>query len=95
MSFVRTFCTKKKVPYIFERISGGHFNRGDGTIELKGFSGVAIAGENPEREYCARIFSLSKSGIMNCNLMIDFVVTWNTECHLAVSSVLPLFCMIT
>ena len=83
LSFIRSFCTKKKVTYIFEKIPGGHFNKADGTIELTGFSGVAVAGENPDREYCARIYYLSQPRITSYK--IDFVVTLNTETHLAVS----------
>ena len=83
LSFVRAFCTKKKATYVFKELPGGHFNKDDGAIELTGFSGLGIAGENPDREYCARIFYLSRPRITSYK--IDFVVTWNTKIHHAVS----------
>ena len=81
LSFVRTYCTPKKLPYTFEKI-GGCFTKTDGTIELKHFSGVGIGGD-PNQEYCARIFYLSQPGITIYN--IDFTVTWNLKAHRTVS----------
>lgn len=83
LSFVRTFCIQKKLPYTFKKI-GGCFTKTDGTIELKSFSGLAIAAKDPsEQEYCARIFYLRQPRVTSYE--IDFVVTWNIKPHLTVS----------
>lgn len=83
LSFVRTFCIQKELPYTFEKI-GGSFTKADGTIELKGFSGLGVVAEDPsEREYCARIFYLRQPRVTSYE--IDFVVTWNIKAHHEVS----------
>ena len=83
LSFVRTFCIQKELPYTFKKI-GGCFTKADGTIELKGFSGLAIAAKDPsEQEYCARFFYLRQPRVTSYE--IDFVVTWNIKAHHTVS----------
>ena len=83
LSFVRTFCTPKKLPYTFEKI-GGYFTKADGTIELKGSSGLAIAASDTnDQEYCARIFYLSQPRVTSYE--IDFTVAWNLKAHHTVS----------
>ena len=81
LQFVRAVCSQKHLPYAFEKL-GGTFNNTYGAIELNSFSGVAITQEgSEEREYCAMLFYL----VIHYELFIHFVVTWNTETHLAVS----------
>ena len=83
LSFVRTLCTPKKLPYTFEKI-GGCFTKANGIIELKGFSGLATVTSNPnEQEYCARLFYLSQRRVTSYE--IDFIVTSNLEAHHTVS----------
>ena len=82
LSFVRTFCTSRKLPYTFEKI-GGCFTKADGTIELKGFSGVATVAKDSDQEYCARIFYLSQPRVTSYE--IDFIVTLNLKAHRTVS----------
>ena len=97
LSFMRAKCTQEKLPYMLEKIGGGHFtsDRYFGSVELYGFSGVGIAQEeaqtkhqdsspssSPEREYGARVYCIYKNVI---SFRFDFVVTWNTTAHLTVS----------
>ena len=90
LSFVRTFCTLKKFPYTFEKIDGC-FTKADGTTELKGSSGLAIAArDSNEQEYCARIFYLSQPRVTSYE--IDFVVTSNLKAHHTVRVVIILLC---
>ena len=89
LHFVRALCSQKHLPYAFEKL-GGNFNSSGGAIELNSFSGVAITQEgSEEREYCAMLFYL----IIQHQLLIHFVVTWNTKTHLKVSSHRLLFCV--
>ena len=85
LSIVRAVCSQEHLPYTFKRL-GGTFNQhsSSGTIELSGFSGVAATqGDSEEREYCAMLYYL----IIGHELLIHFVVTWNTKCHITVSKI--------
>ena len=94
LSFVRAVCTQETLPYVFKKI-GGHFS-GDkhvGTIELNDFSILGTSQEDSttnaqscEREYGVSIFHvIHQRSIKSYCVEIDFVVTWNTKAHLAVS----------
>ena len=83
LCFMKALCSQENLPYTFRQLkSGSHFHRCS-IIQLKSFSGVAVAQEgSEEREYVARLFYLSQS-IYTYD--IHLVVTWNTEVHLDVS----------
>ena len=88
MKFVRALCSQAQLPYTFKEL-GGDFNRHSsyGVIQVNGFSGLAVTQEgSEEREYCSQLFYL---GQLN-SYKINFVVTWNIEAHLTVSSLLVL-----
>ena len=93
LSFVRAQRTPETLPYIFKKIGGGQFNEDIGTIELSGFCLVgAVQDESTtkdqscQREYNASVFHFTDEGNVNNHcLKIDFVLTWNTKAHRAVS----------
>ena len=83
LNVVRAVCSQKQLPYTFKQLPGGNFTSYSsyGVIELNGFSGVAVGKKGiVEREYRSKIFYLNQRS------EIHFVVTWNTEAHLTVSS---------
>ena len=56
LSFALTKCSQKDIPYRFRQVDGGVFTKHStyGSIELKHFSGISIAGsEETPRSYCA------------------------------------------
>ena len=81
--FMRALCSQESLPYTFKQLkTGSHFHQYS-ILQLKSFSGVAVAQEgSEEREYVARLFYLSQS-IYTYD--IHLVVTWNIEAHLSVS----------
>ena len=88
LNFVKAFGLQENLPYIFRHL-GGCFtsNSSYGVLELDSFSrsGLAVIQEGSEdRQYIARLFYLSQK---NSTYEIHLVVTWNTEVHLNVSSV--------
>ena len=95
LSFMRANCTQEKLPYTFKKI-GGHFTseRHIGSIELNGFSGEGIVQEVPPNKHKDSVQYLRKYSAMifhcihqkSISYRIDFVVTWNTKTHLAVST---------
>ena len=59
LSFVLTKCSQKDLPYRFRQVDSGVFTKHstDGSIELKHFSGISIAGsEETPRSYCAHLY---------------------------------------
>ena len=59
LSFVRAPCSQKNLPYTFKQLEGsGSFieKTSYGLLELKNFSGLAVAGENVERVYTASLY---------------------------------------
>ena len=59
LSFVLTKCSQKDLPYRFRQVEGGVFTKHStyGSIELKQFSGISIAGsEETPRSYCAHLY---------------------------------------
>ena len=82
LTFVRTKCTQKELPYTFKELAGGVFEPKNsyGSISLSHFSGVAIAvrGQQQEEEEeiveqcCAQLYSTRK--LVN-EWKLDFVVT--------------------
>ena len=88
LGFVRAVCSQKHLPYTFKQLGGDFTSHSSyGVIELNSFSGVAVTQEGSEdREYCSRLFYMySSQEVQDCE--IHFVVTWNVEAHLTVSSV--------
>ena len=62
LSFVRTSCAQKQLPYTFKKI-GGLFNGHSsyGYIELDNFSGIGVTqDDSDERQYCASLYSHSR-----------------------------------
>ena len=63
LSFVLTKCSQKDIPYRFRQVDGGVFTKHStyGSIELKHFSGISIAGsEETPRSYCAHLYHTKK-----------------------------------
>jgi hypothetical protein len=91
LSFVRTVCSQKQLPYTFKELPGGNFTSHSsyGVIELNNFSGVGVTQDGSEdRKYCSRLFYMHSSHEVPVNREIHFVVTWNEETHLTVRSLL-------
>ena len=87
LRFVRAVSSssQEKPPYTFKRLSGGNFTSHSsyGVIELNSFSGMGVTQEGSEdREYCSQLFYLGQPN----SYKIHFVVSWNVEAHLTVSS---------
>ena len=92
LSFIRTKCTQKKLPYQFKELEGGVFSQNStyGSISVNHFSGLSIKRRKRSRsdevsdEYCAQLFkSKSKETPMDCRLI--FAVTKDLEAYLTVS----------
>jgi hypothetical protein len=84
LSFVRTVCSQKQLPYTFKQLAGGNFTSHSsyGVIELNGFSGVGVTQEgSDDKKYYSQLFYLGQPN--RCK--IHFVVTWNVEAALTVS----------
>ncbi len=85
LSFVRAHCSQESLPYTFKQLEGrGSFTKHSsyGLLELKHFSGLAVTGEDVEREYIASLY------YQQCDpqtLEIHFVITWDVEAHITVS----------
>ncbi len=85
LSFVRARCSQKNLPYTFKQLEGsGSFTEKTsyGLLELKNFSGLAVAGENVERVYTASLYYF---GSELHSREIHFVVSWDDEIHRTVS----------
>ena len=88
LSFVRAFCTQKKLPYAFEQLEGNFTSYSSyGVIELDSFSGLGITQEGSDaREYCASLYRKTTSSGDFCHIVVmDFVIMWNIEAHINVS----------
>ena len=93
LNFVRAVCSQKHLPYTFKQLGGDFTSHSTyGVIELNSFSGLAVTQEGSEdREYCSRLFYMylsQEDQIQNCE--IHFVVTWNVEAYLTVSSIVQM-----
>ena len=57
LTFVRTKCTQKELPYMFKELIGGVFSSQSsyGTLSLSHFSGLAVAGSSRGRPFIPRI----------------------------------------
>lgn len=84
LRFVRAVCSQKNLPYTFKPKSGGDFaNKSCGIFDLNSFSAVAITqSESEERDYCSTLFHRPEKMIS----VLFYVIVWNTEAHLNVSS---------
>ena len=85
LRFMKAFCSQKQLPYTFKPLVGGSFSNHSsyGVIELNSFSGVGITqDESEDKEYCSQLFYLGQPNLCQ----VHFVVTWNLESHLTVSS---------
>ncbi len=84
LSFVRALCSES-LPYTFKQLErrGSFADRASyGSLELSQFSGLAVTGEDVEREYTASLYYL---GSELHSREIHFVVSWNDEIHRTVS----------
>ena len=87
LKIVRAFCSQKSLPYKFKPL-GGSFNADTfyGAIDMKGFSGVGVVDENPERLYYNQLIYYSNQSQQRHNIVeIHIVFTWNTAIHINVS----------
>ncbi len=85
LSFVRALCSQESLPYTFKQLErrGSFADRASyGSLELSQFSGLAVTGEDLEREYIASLYYL---GSELHSREIHFVVSWNDEIHRTVS----------
>ena len=85
LSFVRAHCSQESLPYTFKQLKGcGSFTvqRPYGSLELSQFSGLAVTGEDVEREYTASLYYF---GSELHSREIHFVVNWNDAIHRTVS----------
>lgn len=79
LSFVRTNCTQKELPYNFKELDGGIFkpNTCYGSISVKHFSGIGTVFKGlSRRNYCGELYTY-KRGLNDWN--VDFVVIKNLE----------------
>ena len=88
LSFVATEISPKHLPYRFDYLDGGVFNKHSsyGSIQLSHFSGigVGIAGrKRTPRSYCAYVYHTMKQ---KDDLRFYFIIVQNLEAHIAVSS---------
>ncbi len=90
LSFVRARCSQESLPYTFKQLEGrGSFTEHSsyGSLELNQFSGLAVIGEDVEREYIASLY------YQQCDprtLEIHFVITWDVEAHITVSAIIEI-----
>ena len=86
LKIVRAFCNQKSLPYKFKPL-GGSFSADTfyGAIDMKGFSGVGVVDENPERLYYNQLIYCSNQRQQRHNVEIHIVFTWNTNTHINVS----------
>ncbi len=90
LSFIRAHCSQESLPYTFKQLEWrGSFSEHSsyGSLELNQFSGLAVTGDDVEREYIASLY------YQQCDprtLEIHFVITWDVEAHITVS---PITCM--
>ena len=86
LKIVRAFCSQKSLPYKFKPL-GGSFNADTfyGAIDMKGFSGVGVVDENPERLYYNQLIYYNNQSQQRHNVEIHIVFTWNTNTHINVS----------
>ena len=86
LSFVQK-CSQTDLPCEFKDVEGGSFSRdiAYGCVELDRFSGVGIVSEKPVSApvYCAHLYYLKEE---TNKINIHFVITWNAEPHITVSS---------
>ena len=71
LSFVRTNCTQKKMPYEFKNIKEGIFSELNsyGSISVRHFSGIAVAKKKPARKTSTHKASVPESKSQNANVM--------------------------
>ena len=87
LSFVRTKCTQKELPYRFKEFEGGVFSQQSfyGSISVNHFSGIAIKrrrSEEVSEDYCAQLYK-SREGLYDCRFI--FAITRNLEACFSVS----------
>ena len=90
LKIVRAFCSQKPLPYNFKPLAGGRFdaNTSYGAIEVKSFSGVAVAEDGPAsgRLYYSQLFYRNCLSYQHRSEHdIHIIYTWNTEAHINVS----------
>ena len=86
LTFIRSFCSQKNLPYTFKGLEmRGSFSDQSsyGSLQLDHFSSIAVAGENVDRNYTARLYYLDKSVY---SMKIHFVIMWDIEPHVKVIS---------
>ena len=99
LTYIVTSCSQEELPYQFKTLEGGVFspNSRYGSINLTHFSGLAIASQPRSRQslisrevchtevksYCSRLY-YSNSGINSWE--VYFVIMWNLELHITVST---------
>ena len=92
LKFVRALCSQKSlgVPYKFKPLKGGSFNTDTfyGAIDVKGFSGLGVSDENPERLYYNQLIYYGYQSQRRHNVKIYIIFTWNTDTHINVSYLL-------
>ena len=71
LSFVRTNCTQKKLPYEFKSHTGGNFSElsSYGSISVRHFSGFAVTRKKPVRKTSTLRGSVNESKSQNENVM--------------------------
>ena len=86
LSFIRTKCTQKELPYQFKELQGGVFSHQSyGSISVNHFSGLAIGRTKSEEvtdDYCAQIYKL-REDLYHCRFI--FAITRNLEACFSVS----------
>ena len=88
LSFVRARCSQESLPYTFKQLEGrGSFSEHSsyGSLELNQFSGLAVTGEDVEREYIASLYYQQYDPR---TLEIHFVITCDVAAYITVSPTL-------
>ena len=87
LSFVRSSCRQKQLPYTFKQLGDLTSHNSYGVTELTSFSGVALTQQGTnERNYLAKLLTKEvKRRVAPVIVEIFFVITWNTDAHQTVS----------
>ena len=87
LTFVRAVCSQESLPYTFKKLEGrGSFSEKSsyGNLEVNGFSGHGLAAEDDVvKSYIASLWYKCRNPR---RLDIHFVITWDYDVHITVST---------
>ena len=86
LTFVRAFCSQESLPYTFKKLEHGSFSEKSsyGCLEVNGFSGHGLGAEDDvDKSYIASLWYKCRNPR---HLDIHFVITWDYDVHITVST---------